>query len=182
MFSQTINNSFYKSFIFKCLIALFLLFCFAVAAARAQTTDASQAASLQTKTEAVKTAPAPLVRDYKGVTIGMPEDEVKDKLGKPELNDNTGFFYIFSDEERAQISFDAEKKVNMIAVFYSPDNKNTPKYADVFGQDSIAPTKDDGSIYNLVNYPQVGYWVAYSRLAGDDALVTVTMQKMRTAQ
>lgn len=180
MFSQTINNSFSKSFIFKCLVALFLLFCFAVAAAQAQTTtDAPQTASLQAKNEEVKTAPAPLVKDYKGVAIGMTEDEVKDKLGKPELNDNTGFFYIFSDEERAQISFDAEKKVNMIAVFYSPDNENTPKYADVFGQESVAPTKDDGSIYNLVSYPQAGYWIAYSRLAGDNALVTVTMQKAR---
>lgn len=180
MFSQTINNSFNKSFIFKCLIALFLLFCFAVAAAQAQTTtDAPQTASLQTKPEQVKPAPAPLLRDYKGIIIGMTEDEVKDKLGKPKLSDNTGFFYIFSDEEQAQISFDAEKKVSMIAVFYAPDNENIPKYADVFGQESVAPTKDDGSIYNLVNYPQAGYWVAYSRLAGDKALVTVTMQKVR---
>lgn len=172
-----------KSFIFNFVTAFVFLFCFAVIGINAQTIPEEQAtASAQTKTEELKSVPIPVLQDYKGIKIGMTQDEVRDKLGKPEVNDATGYFYVFSDDERAQIGFDADKKVNMIAVFYSADNEKKPQYADVFGPDSTAVAKDDGSIYNLVSYPQAGYWVAYSRLPGDDALVTVTMQKIQNNQ
>jgi hypothetical protein len=39
-------------------------------------------------------------------------------------------------------------------------------------------TKPDGSKYRLVRYPKAGYWVSYSRTAGDTPIVTVTIQKL----
>jgi hypothetical protein len=56
------------------------------------------------------------------------------------------------------------------------------------GKDSGAPTplavigtdieaKPDGSLYQMKTYPQAGYWVAYSRTAGDSPMVIITMQK-----
>ena len=38
--------------------------------------------------------------------------------------------------------------------------------------------KPDGSIYKVVKYERAGYYVAYSRDAGDAPLVTVVMQKL----
>jgi hypothetical protein len=35
-------------------------------------------------------------------------------------------------------------------------------------------------MYELKRYPSAGYWVAYSRTAGKNPIITVTMQKMRT--
>ncbi len=77
-----------------------------------------------------------------------------------------------------QIRLDKDKKVRVISITYSDENKNAPKYADVFGADAETAAKPDGSIYRLVHYPQAGYWVAYSRTAGENPTVTVTMQKL----
>ena len=46
----------------------------------------------------------------------------------------------------------------------------------VFGAD--VETKADGSKYKLVRYPKAGYWISYSRTAGDTPIITVTLQKL----
>jgi hypothetical protein len=46
----------------------------------------------------------------------------------------------------------------------------------VFGSDF--ETKPDGSKYKLVRYPKAGYWVSYSKTAGDTPIITVTIQKL----
>jgi outer membrane protein assembly factor BamE (lipoprotein component of BamABCDE complex) len=162
-------------------VASALLLCLTALQASAQQTQPAETQNAALSNAQAETTPAlmPVFQQYKSVKIGMTEDEVRDLLGKPKVSDETGYFYIFSDEESAQISFDADKKVKMIAVFYSGKHENPPDYGDVFGQGAAPVTKDDGSIYNLVTYPQAGYWVAYSRLAGDNATVTVTMQKIQ---
>ena len=42
--------------------------------------------------------------------------------------------------------------------------------------------KQDGSIYHIVHYPEAGYWVAYSRTAGDEPLTIITMQRTDSKQ
>lgn len=126
-------------------------------------------------------APAPLFTGYKDVRIGSSAEEVRDKLGKAEIDDKDGFYYRF-DDEFAQIRVDKDKKVRLIAVTYSSKNKSKPSFAEIFGSDTVESAKPDGAIYRLVRFPQAGYWVAYSRTAGNDPSVTVTMQKMQTAK
>ncbi|MGI8467055.1 MAG: hypothetical protein ACR2N3_01230 [Pyrinomonadaceae bacterium] len=163
-------------------LVLLLVFWLFTAAADAQTTNnnAQQqaTATIQTTSE-TKTTPVlmPVLTDYKGVAIGMTADEVKDKLGKAKIEDKDGFYYKFSDDEAAQIALDKDKKVRAISEMYSGDN--APKYTDVFGTAAQTVTAPDGSIYNLVRYPEAGVWIAYSRSAGDKPFVTVTLQKMR---
>ena len=168
----------------RALIASVFLVCLTAAGAAAQTqtetATVSTATAVTAKPETAKTSapPMPLVQDYQGIKIGMTADEVRDKLGKPASSDETGLFYEFSDDERAQIGLDADKKVRLIVAFYAADHAKRPQYSDVFGTDAPAPAKEDGSVYNLIQYPQAGYWVAYSKAAGKDALVIVTMQKL----
>lgn len=45
----------------------------------------------------------PLLRDYKGVTLGMSAKDVRDKLGKPQEKSDVMDFYVFSDRERARV-------------------------------------------------------------------------------
>ncbi len=120
----------------------------------------------------------PVLVGYKGIKIDTNADEVRDKLGKAKIDDKDGFFYD-ADDEMVQIRVDGDKKVRFVSVTYSSKNEYTPKYADVFGAEAKVLTKPDGSIYNLVRYPEAGYWVAYSRAAGEKPTVTVTMQKLR---
>ena len=77
----------------------------------------------------------------------------------------------------AQIRLNKDKKVRLISITYTNDNKNAPKFEYVFGTSVKAEPGADGMIYKLVRYPEAGYWVAYSRTAGEKPSVTVTMQK-----
>ena len=133
------------------------------------------------KSETPKAVMMPVLQNYKDIKIGATADDVRDKLGKAKIDDKDGFFYQF-DDEMAQIRLDKAKKVRVISITYLSDNKNTPKFEDVFGTDVKAEPGADGMIYKLVRYPEAGYWVAYSRTAGDKPMVTVTMQKMRTVK
>jgi len=161
----------------KALFGLFLLIGLIVPA-YGQTAENMQAATIQVtekKTEA--TVLMPVLTDYKGIKIGATAEEVREKLGKAKIDDREGFFYD-SDDELVQIRLDADKKVSIVSITYLNENKNAPKFADVFGAEIPVAEKPDGSIYNLVRYPEAGYWVAYSRTAGEKPSVTVTMQKL----
>lgn len=175
----------------KSIFASLVFAAFAAIGASAQTetvptsssdaSTAATAATAATQTAQIESEPAPpmpVMQDYKGVKIGMTEDEVRDKLGRPESSDASGMVYELSRGERAQIGLDGDKKVRLIVVFYSPESESRPAYADIFGPGSTAPAKEDGSIYNMIQYPQAGYWVAYNKGAGESGLVIVTMQKL----
>jgi hypothetical protein len=116
----------------------------------------------------------PSFKEYKGVTIGMPMDEARKRLGEPASRSDTLDFYVVSDDETAQVSYDAGKKVSAIAVVYT-GGKNMPTCRAVFGKEAEA--KPDGGQYMRVQYPKVGYWISYSRTAGDAPVVSVMMQK-----
>jgi hypothetical protein len=162
----------------KSLLVPLILFLLAAVSVSAQTTGSQQTAA-QVKTEEIKAnVLMPAFKDFKGVKIGSTADEAREKLGKPSFEDETGFIVDISDNESVQVGLDKDKKVNYIAARYRSETDVTPKYTDIFGKNAEVVKKDDGSIYNLVRYPDAGYWVAYSRLAGDKAMVTVTMKKM----
>lgn len=161
----------------KALFGLFLLFGLIVPAF-GQTAENSQAATIQiADKKSEKAVLTPVLTNYKGIKIGTTADEVREKLGKAKIDDKDGFFYD-SDDEMIQIRLDADKKVRVVSVTYLDENKSKPKYADIFGAETPVAEKPDGSIYNLVQYPEAGYWVAYSRTAGEKPTVTVTMQKL----
>ncbi len=119
----------------------------------------------------------PVFKDYKGVTIGMSADEARRKLGDKDAKGKTSDFFLISDNEVAQVYYDASGNVRVVSVIYTGKKSKAPKAKDVLGED-VAPGSD-GRVYKLIRYPQARYWVAYSRTAGDSPLVTVTMQRMR---
>ena len=130
-------------------------------------------AAIRQQTDAGKNE-EPAYKDYKGVQIGMTADEARKKLGDPADKGDKQDFYVFSDDETAQVFYDAEKKVSALAVVYT-GGKNVPTAQAVFGK-AVAP-RPDGSQYLRVQYPKTGYWVSYSRTAGDTPVTSVTMQK-----
>ena len=118
----------------------------------------------------------PRFHDYKGVRIGMSADEARQKLGTPQDKSDQQDFYAVSDKETVQVSYDAQHNVAALAVMYLDADK-APAPKAVLGAELTA--NPDGRIYRLVRYPKVGYWVSYSRTAGDSPLVTVMMQKYK---
>jgi outer membrane protein assembly factor BamE (lipoprotein component of BamABCDE complex) len=119
----------------------------------------------------------PVFSDYREVKIGWLADDVRKKLGSPADKGEEQDFYVFNEKETAQILYDkVTRKVTAISVDFSSGASGIITPQQVFGADIEA--KPDGSKYKLVRYPKAGFWISYSRTAGDTPIVTVTIQKM----
>jgi hypothetical protein len=123
---------------------------------------------------AVAAAPAPLYGDYRGVKLGMTAAEVRSKLGGAEEKSDAMDFYVFSDTERARVYY-RDGKASAIIATYIGAGAGALAPAAVLGEEIEAQA--DGSMYKMTPYPHAGYWVAYSRTAGDEPMVIITMQK-----
>lgn len=162
------------------LVAAFLLCLTTIeAAAQARTASAARASTATAPAPPAKAEPAddaPAFQGFKGVRIGMTADEARQKLGSPTDKGDTQDFYLVSEKESVQVMYDGAKKVSALALIYMDAGASAPDAKAVMGADIEA--KPDGSLYKLVRYPKAGYWVSYSRTAGDAPIVSVTMQKI----
>lgn len=121
----------------------------------------------------------PVFQEYRGVQLGWLADDVRKKLGNPADKGDEQDFYVFSEKETAQILYDkATRKVTAISVDFLNGATSVLTPQQVFGSDIEA--KPDGSKYKLVRYPKAGYWLSYSRTAGDSPIITVTIQQIPT--
>ena len=116
----------------------------------------------------------PLYTEYKGVRLGMPAENVRTKLGTPALKGSDQDYYVFSDNESAQIGYDANQKVVTISVDYV-NGAGAPDYKTVVGGELERTTS--GSLYRVVRYESLGFWVSYNRTTGPISIVTITIQK-----
>jgi len=119
----------------------------------------------------------PVFLDYKGVKIGWLADEVRKKLGNPANKGDEQDLYLFGEKETCQVLYDkATNKVTAISVDFMNGASEVITPKQVFGGE--IDSKPDGSMYKLVRYPKAGYWVSYSRTAGDSPIISVTIQKL----
>lgn len=132
-------------------------------------------ATAQPQPEAATPADEPLYGEFKGLKLGASQGEARKLLGNPREMEKTQDFFVFSDRERARVYYDDKGAVSAIIVTYIGKSSNAPTPKAVLGSDVEA--KQDGSMYKMVSYPQAGYWVAYSRTAGDEPLTIITMQR-----
>ena len=114
---------------------------------------------------------------YKGVRIGMSTDEARTKLGQPTQKLENQDFYVVSETETVQVFYDATQRVTAISVDYLGDKGGAPDYKGIVGAN--IQVKPDGSMYKLVRYEQLGFWVSFNRTAGDLPIITVTIQQMK---
>ena len=118
----------------------------------------------------------PLFQEYRGIQLGMAADEVRKKLGSPTDKGDEQDFFMLNDAETAQIFYDKTKKVMAISANFLQGAQNIPTPKSLFGEELSA--KPDGSVYKMTRYPKAGYWLSYSKTAGDSPLISVTLQKI----
>jgi hypothetical protein len=116
----------------------------------------------------------PLYSEYKGVRLGMTAEEARAKLGTPAIKSNDQDYYVFSDNETAQIGYDAGHKVVTISVDYLR-GLGAPDYKAIVGEE--LGQSPSGSLYRMVRYESLGFWVSYNRTNGPMPMVTITIQK-----
>jgi hypothetical protein len=118
----------------------------------------------------------PTMREFRGVSIGMSAQDVRKKLGDPANKGDEQDFFIFNDNETAQVIYDKEKKVMALSFDFTSGASEVPTPLAVFGSEVQA--KADGSIYKRVSYPKAGYWLSYNRTAGDQGMTSLTFQRL----
>ena len=116
-------------------------------------------------------------KDYRGVQLGMTADEVRKKLGSPKDKGDEQDFYVFGDNESAQIVYDSTHKVITISADFLSTEASVPTCKQVLG--SEAEAKADGSVYKMVRFPKAGYWLSYNRTAGASPMTSITLQKIQ---
>jgi hypothetical protein len=134
------------------------------------------AVSAQPQRAKAQTEDKPLFADFRGVNIGMPAEEVRKKLGGPRDKGDDQDFYVFNDTQAVQVFYDKAKTVSAISIDFLTGATGIPSPREVVGGDADA--RPDGSSYKMVRYPKAGYWVSYSKSAGDSPTITITMQKI----
>ena len=157
--------------------ALFIgLFLLTVSLSTAQTNQASEMASNAEKTNH-NAAPAPALREYKGIAIGMPVAKVRESVQRYlKAKGDKQDFLVFSEQESGQVYYNDKGEVTAISIDYIGQSADSPTPMKVLGIE-VQP-KPDGSIYALQRYPDAGYWVSYNRTSGDKPIITVTMQSL----
>lgn len=118
----------------------------------------------------------PVYSAYRGVSIGTKADDARTKLGSPKDKSDTQDYYVFSDNESAQVLYDNDHTVRVISINYLGKLEAAPAPKDVFGANVTA--NSDGSINKMVKYPKAGYWISYYKTGGDDPMIVLTIQKM----
>ena len=118
----------------------------------------------------------PAFSDFRGVHIGMPAEEARKKLGNPREKSAEQDFYLFNDSQAVQIFYDKAGTVTAVSIDFMSGANSIPSCKDVLGAEAQA--KPDGPVYKLLRYPKAGYWVSYSRTAGNSPTITITMQKI----
>ena len=114
---------------------------------------------------------------YRSLAIGMKADEARKTLGEPKDKSDEQDLYLFTDDELAQVFYDANHLITAISITYYKDlvtKAPTPK--QVLGEDALP--KADGTIFKTVRFPKAGYSVSYSKTSGDAASVSITFQKI----
>ncbi|HVF68226.1 MAG TPA: hypothetical protein VM914_11205 [Pyrinomonadaceae bacterium] len=118
----------------------------------------------------------PPFHEYKGVKIGMTADEARKKLGNPTDKGDKQDYYALNDNETCEVYYGDDKKVYAVKVTYLGGNA-IPAPKNILGIE--ADSKQDGSLYKMLRFPKVGYWVSYMRTAGDSPMTLVTLQKIQ---
>ena len=161
VYLRPFSNQLKSLVLFSCVVILLLL-------------TASTAAAQGSKGSI--TAPDENGFQFRGVKIGMATDEARKKLGAPREKSAEQDFYVFNDNEAVQIYYE-KVTVSAIAIDYMNGANGIPTPKAVLGAEAEA--KADGSIHKVVRYPKAGYWVSYSRTAGNEPTITITMQKIQ---
>lgn len=110
-----------------------------------------------------------LYKEYRGVRLGMTAAEARSKLGEPSFKGEDLDFYIFSENETAQIAYNTAHKVVTISTDYV-GGIGAPDYKTVLGTE--LEDGPNGAKYKMIHYDS--YWVSYNKSLM--SVVTVTIQ------
>lgn len=114
-----------------------------------------------------------VMREYRGIKLGMKRDEVRDALGKPELSDQGKDRFKLGGDDLLTAHYDGDN-VKVIQLYFF-ESKKAPDWADVVGETEIEQ-RSDGSKVARREIPEEKFWVSMYR-SKSGAITTVTISR-----
>lgn len=128
----------------------------------------------ETNTSAAQPAASgKVMRDYKGIMLGMKRDEVRDKMGKIEFKQDDKDRFIIKDDDRLIVYYDGEQ-VRAIQL-YIIDAKNAPMWMDVVGDAEIVQM-ENGAKRARYEVTEEKFWVSMYQ-SKDGTITTITISR-----
>jgi len=115
-----------------------------------------------------------VMREFRGISLGMKRNAVRDALGKPEISELGKDRFKLGGDDRITIHYDNDD-VKVIQLYFFKSNKS-PKWADVVGNTEVEQ-RTDGSKLARVDIPEEKFWVSmYESKSGD--VITVNISRL----
>jgi len=115
-----------------------------------------------------------VMREFRGIRLGMKRDDVRDALGKPEISESGKDRFKLGGDDRLTAHYENDS-VKVIQLYFFKSNKS-PKWVDVVGDTEIEQ-RTDGSKLARVDLPEEKFWVSmYESKSGD--VITVNISRL----
>ncbi len=116
--------------------------------------------------------PQKVMREYKGVKLGMKSEEVQAALGKPENKNEASEEYKLSGDDTLIVHYDGGMVKALMFLFL--DAKNAPAWKDVVG-DAEVKVNENGSRFAKVEVAAGKFWVSmYQNKSGTTTTITIS--------
>jgi hypothetical protein len=140
-------------------------------------TPGSTTTQQEGQTAVISAAPVEIkvMREFRGIKLGMKRDEVRDALGKPELSDKSQDSFKIGGDDRLTTHYDNDS-VKAIQLYFF-ESKKVPGWVDVVGDTEIEQ-RPDGSKIARVDIAGENFWVSMFQGKGGD-VTTITISRLR---
>jgi hypothetical protein len=113
-----------------------------------------------------------VMREYRGIKLGMKRDEVLDALGKPEFSRKDQDIFKIGGDDQLTAHYDNDS-VKVIQLYFF-ESKQVPNWADVVGDTKIVQ-RQDGSKFARVEIKEENFWVSmFQGKSGDVTTITIS--------
>jgi len=153
----------------KVALALGIASSFALCAQVVKSANApSQSPSKDKSTQSVK-----VIREYKGVKLGMKRDQVRATMGKPENNTDTSDDFKLTGDDTMTVHYENDEVRAIQLAFLDP--KNAPAWNDVVGDAEVNQT-DSGAKHARKVVQGENFWVSIYQ-SKDGMITRITISR-----
>jgi hypothetical protein len=145
-----------------------------VAQHKGSQTSRSRVTQQEGRTTIVSASPkeTKVMREYRGIKLGMKRDELLDALGKPELSGKGQDTFKIGGDDQLTAHYDNDG-VKVIQLYFF-ESKQVPNWTDVVGDTEIKQ-RQDGSKFARVEVTEEKFWVSmFQGKSGDVTTITIS--------
>jgi hypothetical protein len=119
-----------------------------------------------------------VMREYRGVKLGMARDEVRQKLGRPSNEAATEEGYALGGGNAMRVYYTPEKTVKTIVLYFYNEDDKVPKFADVVGEAEVEQGPGGSQRAKFIDQ-EADLSVTMFRNGGANPMTVITINRYR---